>query len=1347
MRSSRWLVCLSTITLIFAGLASVSSGFVAPRHPQAVPQIALTPHKASPSRAQFEAVARIRERLRGSLTLRWDEQTGTPRLVRARLCSGQRRDEVATARRALESLWPLFDFRKGEDSLVLGQKLRSPGGFSHLLFDQYYRGVPVWRAQVRVHIDGLGVVREVNGRFFKGINCPTKPLLTAQDAREVFASFLMIDQQAKVSPSARLVIAPTRSFRLCFEVSARLREPLGSWVMLVDATNGDVLYLANEMRFGRVQGDLYEVNPEKTPLATLPIRDEYIRQDRETYTSGPDGYFDAEGEVTARLSGPYCRAVNDDVDNAYYEGDADFVWRYEPDNTHFDEVSAFYYVNTIHAWFKEQIGFDGADRQVRVTVHYMTDLDNAAYDPINDEIVVGDGTVRDPAHEADVVMHEYGHAVVHTLASMTGSEGSAMDEGYADYFTCSFHDDPLVGEWWMPPYLRDLDNDMIYPFDISGEPHHDGQIWSGALWEIRRTCGAEVADKLALGALYYLPISPTFLDGKDALLDADEELFASQHRQTIVEVFSRRGVSNLYLAAWTVSEVSGNGNGLPEPGETLQASLVFRNTTTAEMPQAYVALSSESEYVNVKTAYSTLPPIPKLGKAAADPALQFEILPSCPSAATIDFTVKLAFQPDKLSYCVPISLSLAGAAQVSVSDHLIFDFIGNQDSQPNPGEMLVFGLTLANQGNATASNVKLRAFVDSPYVNSQEAYSMLYKNGASFGDIGPGQSSEAASEQQAIIQLLDSLTPDGYEYEVQYDIMTEGGGRWTGSFNVTVTGTDETAPWVAYASSYPRLADPGDIVSFFTFVIEPGTIRQVSGTLHDRQGRPAGSVYFFPSYMQGFYMGFTTMPADEDLYLDITATDGLGNEGTARNTCAVGPSRFESRSNILYVPDDLADRSQTRAATLDALASLGLSADIWEPEVRGVPDEETLAKYLDGAVIWEAKTDPYFMPHAPYLVYEPEQLSEFLATGGTVLLMGQKIGTLMKLYHRQGDIISTRFLCEVEGSKQEEQIVILGEAGDPIGDGLSLNLWGSDFGQQVEPDVLHPLEGADPVFYYLDNYEEKAGVRVQTESYRAAYLAFGLCDIDGAANRETVLSRTLSWLGIPAEQPRGVPILAAGFDETNLTSQGGLLRVIAYTNPSYTIERIDLCYDGSPLGITLHETSPNLYTTEVPIGQVLPGTYLLELVATLPNDEQVFAWPFLPVGSKEDWQSRPGLASGHQQNVLSPDGPTITVAGFCSTQLWAGAEGLLNIVAQVTDPDGLDDIVSVSAAIYLSEGGEPLRFDLADDGQSGDFGANDGIFGLALEAPPAPAGLYRVEITATDAEDNLYLWPYLQVSQ
>ena len=36
----------------------------------------------------------------------------------------------------------------------------------------------------------------------------------------------------------------------------------------------------------------------------------------------------------------------------------------------------------------------------------------------------------------------------------------------------------------VPHCLRRVDTNLHYPTDLSGEVHHDGQIWSRALWDI-----------------------------------------------------------------------------------------------------------------------------------------------------------------------------------------------------------------------------------------------------------------------------------------------------------------------------------------------------------------------------------------------------------------------------------------------------------------------------------------------------------------------------------------------------------------------------------------------------------------------------------------------------------------------------------------------------------------------------------------------------------------------------------------------------------------------------------------------------------------------------------------------
>ena len=104
-----------------------------------------------------------------------------------------------------------------------------------------------------------------------------------------------------------------------------------------------------------------------------------------------------------------------------------------------------------------------------------------------------------------MILHEYGHAIHFSQNFDFGGEGGAISEGFGDYWavTVSDHisptpDEPCVADWdsvsytsTVPHCLRRVDTNLHYPDDLNGEVHHDGQIWSRALWDIRNALGAD----------------------------------------------------------------------------------------------------------------------------------------------------------------------------------------------------------------------------------------------------------------------------------------------------------------------------------------------------------------------------------------------------------------------------------------------------------------------------------------------------------------------------------------------------------------------------------------------------------------------------------------------------------------------------------------------------------------------------------------------------------------------------------------------------------------------------------------------------------------------------------------
>ena len=132
-------------------------------------------------------------------------------------------------------------------------------------------------------------------------------------------------------------------------------------------------------------------------------------------------------------------------------------------------------------------------------------LDNSYQTDKQDYIRLGKGGVDD-AEDAEVIVHEYGHAV---HASQVPGFGTSLDAGsigeaWGDYFAVTVGLDAAEQHGWpvkaeqacpmdwdatsytgAPHCIRRFDTNLTVA-TRGGEVHYDGQIWSQALWEIRQ---------------------------------------------------------------------------------------------------------------------------------------------------------------------------------------------------------------------------------------------------------------------------------------------------------------------------------------------------------------------------------------------------------------------------------------------------------------------------------------------------------------------------------------------------------------------------------------------------------------------------------------------------------------------------------------------------------------------------------------------------------------------------------------------------------------------------------------------------------------------------------------------
>jgi Zn-dependent metalloprotease len=445
--------------------------------------------------------------------------------VRGILSSPLAGDPVEAAKNYIEENSDLFNLpaRRDVEYLRLVRNDRS-GDVSHVAYQMVIDGVPVHEAVVEVHINRDGVVTLANGSLPKIDEIDNQIVLSKYQAIGAAKDALKADKfRAIPDAQVQIVAGDNGRARMAYVAKLAVEKPLGDWNVIVDAENGDIIYMNNEMNFKTGLGAVYVTNPLKCEVTQEPL----------------------EHLTTNTLTGLYCTIDNEDGPESVNEND---VHVYEPDNTHFDEVGMYNYVTSIHGFFKN-LGHSALDKPMKAIVHLGTDYDNAYFSPWEGALAFGDGSkFNNLAREASVAYHEYSHAVLNSITYLAYSgESGAINEGQADYFACSHTNDSMLGEWVVAkmgkPFLRNVENDLVYPKDIQGEVHADGKIWGAVLWDIRKAIGKEDADMLIYKSHFYLNGSkPKFIDAYNALVTADKNVFAGKHLNELEQVMMKRGV-------------------------------------------------------------------------------------------------------------------------------------------------------------------------------------------------------------------------------------------------------------------------------------------------------------------------------------------------------------------------------------------------------------------------------------------------------------------------------------------------------------------------------------------------------------------------------------------------------------------------------------------------------------------------------------------------------------------------------------------------------------------------------------------------------------------------------------
>lgn len=486
---------------------------------------------------------------KGSLAVTWNKRTGTPRSIFGNLGKAPNGASETSARSFLKQNAPLFKLNAVSSDLTLARSQDSLIG-KHFVFQQHYRGVPVYGAQLGIHFNSAGEIVTINNTYEPQIELNSVvPRLSESDATLRSLNLLGALEASEANADLIVMGLVDSSFSLAWRIVVPTLS--ATWEIFIDSQDGKVLDgPRNINRYVNGMGQVFNVS------AVVATQDNSLRDNRDKASAVPPSAYSLvtlEGLVGhGYLDGLY--ASSSGSKKRVFDRGQLFLDDRSGDG--FGETMGYYYIDYAERYI-QSLGFNNVNNRQQVFAVDRLKADNSFYSPSSKEISLGTGGVDD-SEDAEVILHEYGHSIQDNQVPHFGNsiQAASMGEGFGDYWAASVgaqfsggFQDLCLAEWdatfysnSTPPCLRRLDSVKHYPEDLSGEIHNDGEIWSAALWQVRTSIGASSTDRAVIAAHFLLSPAASFNDGANALVTAAASLGYPQHELMIMRnVLRARG--------------------------------------------------------------------------------------------------------------------------------------------------------------------------------------------------------------------------------------------------------------------------------------------------------------------------------------------------------------------------------------------------------------------------------------------------------------------------------------------------------------------------------------------------------------------------------------------------------------------------------------------------------------------------------------------------------------------------------------------------------------------------------------------------------------------------------------
>jgi hypothetical protein len=404
---------------------------------------------------------------------------------------------------------------------------------------QHSNGLPVYMSEIVIHISPNNEVTYVSNTLDASVqDVEVTPLVTASEALGSARLAIGASGNAGTISNDLHIYSRLETPVLIYKVVLEPGAPLGSWEVLVNAQNGEIIRAADKSCNHRdhvsascsmpppppANGTGTVFNPDPLSPNQAQYAGPYVDNNDATNAT-----FDAAMSTVTLLDinftgsmyelvGPYAEVVDFESPNNGLFAQASSNFSFSRDDAEFEAVNCYYHIDGSMRYINDTLNITLMPYQysggVQYDPHGLNGADNSYYTSGSGRLAFGEGGVDD-AEDADVVLHELGHGIHDWATAGNLSQVNGLSEGSGDYWATSYS--RSLGHWmpsdaeynWMftwdghNPFWngRITNYSALYPGGLVGQIHTDGQIWATTLMRIYDIIGREKVDKAFLEGL------------------------------------------------------------------------------------------------------------------------------------------------------------------------------------------------------------------------------------------------------------------------------------------------------------------------------------------------------------------------------------------------------------------------------------------------------------------------------------------------------------------------------------------------------------------------------------------------------------------------------------------------------------------------------------------------------------------------------------------------------------------------------------------------------------------------------------------------------------------------------